>query len=109
MPAYRKLLIGLAAALLAGWISHGPLGQGEAFIDRLESQAKSVVAEAQVPGVNVRMERDPLQRRAILWGPADEFQREGQGQYPGLNDRVRAVPGISGLEWDPTACCAQGS
>ena len=102
MPAYVKLLIGLAVALFAGWISHGPLGRGEAFIDRLEAQAKTVVRAAAIPGVNVRMERDPLQRRAILWGPADEFQKEGQGQFPGLNDRVRAVPGIAGMEWDMT-------
>ena len=102
MPTYAKLLIGLAAALLAGWVSHGPIGRGEAFIDRLEAQAKAVVRDAEIPGVNVRMERAPLTRRAILWGPADDFQKEGQGQFPGLNDRVRAVPGIAAVEWDMT-------
>jgi hypothetical protein len=34
MPKLVKFLIGLAAALAAGWISHGPLGRGEQFIDR---------------------------------------------------------------------------
>ena len=106
MRPYAKFLTGLGVALAAGWVSHGPLGRGEAFIDRLEAQAKAEVREAGVAGVNVRMERDPLGRRAILWGPADEFQREGQGSLPGLNDLVLAVPGVAGIEWDRTACCA---
>ena len=105
MPAYAKFLTGLVAALIAGWVSHGPLGRGEAFIDRVEAAAKAEVRRAEVPGVNVRIERDPLTRKAILWGPADEFQREGQGRLPGLNDRVRAVPGVAGIEWDMTFCC----
>ena len=100
MPAFAKLLIGLAAALLAGWISHGPFGQGEAFIVSLEARAKAEVREAAVPGVDVRFARDPLRREAILSGPANDFQREGQGLFPGLNDRIEAVPGVGGLRWE---------
>ena len=50
--------------------------------------------------VQVRFERNPLRREAILSGHADRFQREGMGQFPGLNDRVRAVPGVSGVRWE---------
>lgn len=100
MPAYGRLLTGLAAALLAGWISHGPLGRGEAFAAKLEAEAKSVVARSEVPGIEVRIARAPLRRRAVLSGEADEFQREGQGLFPGLNDRVRAVPGIAAIAWE---------
>jgi hypothetical protein len=100
MPAFVKLLIGLGAALLAGWISHGPLGQGEAFIASLEARSKAEVREAAVAGVDVRFPRDPLRREAILSGPANDFQREGQGLFPGLNDRVGAVPGVAGLRWE---------
>jgi hypothetical protein len=107
MPAFAKILVGLALALLAGWISHGPLGQGEAFIDSLESRAKAEIREADVPGVDVRFRRDPLERRAILTGPANDFQREGQGLFPGINDRILAIPGVSGVHWDETVCCAQ--
>jgi hypothetical protein len=107
MPDFAKFLIGLCAAVLAGWVSHGPLGQGEAFIDRVEARAKAEIAEAGVPGVEVRFSRDPLQREAVLTGPANDFQREGQGLYPGINDRIRDVPGVSGLRWDEaTECCA---
>lgn len=94
-----KFLIGLAAVLLMGWIYHGPVGNGEALINRLEAQAAAAVAEGEVPGVQVRLARDPLARVATLSGPANDFQREGMGQFPGLNDRVGAIEGISRIEW----------
>lgn len=100
MPAWGKLLIGLAVALAAGWVSHGPLGHGEAFVDNLQVQANAVLAQTQVPGIAVRFDRDPLGRQAILSGPADDFQREGQGQFPGINDRIAAIPGVSGSRWE---------
>ena len=94
-----KFLIGLAAALLVGSIGHGPLGQGEAFIDRLDAQAKAVVKQNEVP-VQVHFSRDPLRREAILSGHADRFQREGLGNFPGINGRVAAIPGVSGVRWE---------
>lgn len=100
MPITLKLLVGLAAALLVGWVAHGPLGQGEKFVGTLQGQANAVLREAAVPGVEVRFSYDPLSRQAILSGPANEFQREGQGLFPGLNDRIRAIPGVSGVRWD---------
>lgn len=99
VSASVKFIIGLAAALLAGWIGHGPLGQGEAFIDRLDAQAKAVIRENELP-IQVRFERSPLRRQAILSGQADQFQREGLGNFPGINRRVAAVPGVSGVRWE---------
>jgi len=100
MSRWTRLLIGLAAALVAGWIAHGPLGQGDAYLDEVEARAKAMVDYAAVPGVSVRMARDPLSRTAILSGPANDFQREGIGQLPGLNGRVAAVSGVSRVRWD---------
>jgi hypothetical protein len=94
-----KFLIGLAAALLSGWISHGPLGQGAAFVDRLDAEAKAVIRQSELP-VQVRFERDPLSRRAILSGQADQFQREGLGNFPGIDGRVAAISGVSGVRWE---------
>ena len=108
MPGYAKFLIGLAAALLAGWISHGPLGQGEAFIAQLEVRATAELRKAELPGVSVRFPRDPLARQAILSGPANDFQREGQGLFPGINDRIGGLPGVSDFRWEESACCAEG-
>ena len=28
------------------------------------------------------------------------------GLLPGINDRIRDVPGVSGLRWDDSDCCA---
>jgi hypothetical protein len=94
-----KFLIGLAVAVVAGFISHGPLGRGAAFIDRLDGAAQAVVTDAGVPGVTVAMQRDPLARKALLSGPADKFQREGQGSLLGLDRLVLSIPGMSRIEW----------
>jgi hypothetical protein len=94
-----KFLIGLAAALLVGWIGHGPLGRGEAFVDRLDAQAKAVIRAWELP-VQVRFEREPLSRTAILSGHIDQFQREGLPNFPGINGRVAAIPGVSGVRWE---------
>lgn len=110
MSPALKFLIGLAAVLLMGWIYHGPLGNGEKLIDRLEAEARAAVAKGEVPGVEVRLGRDPLSRTATLSGPANDYQREGMGQFPGLNDRVLEVEGISGVEWaNPPAPKAGGN
>ncbi len=100
MAAWLKFLIGLGAALATGWISHGPAGRGEAFIDKIEARAKGMVTFAAVPGVSVRFSRDPLSREAIFSGQADEFQRNGQGEFLGLNGRIMLIPGVSGVRWE---------
>jgi hypothetical protein len=95
-----KILIGLIAALLMGWLWHGPGGQGEALIASLESQAKEAAAQTELPGISVRLSRDPLSRTAIVHGPANDLQREGLGSQWGVKDYVRNVPGIAGVRWD---------
>ena len=99
MTAGVKFLTGLAAVLLMGWIHHGPLGNGAALVDRLEAQARIAVAQSEVPGIAVRLGRDPLSRTATLSGPANDFQREGMGEFPGLDDRVSGIEGIAGTRW----------
>jgi OOP family OmpA-OmpF porin len=94
-----KFLIGLVAVVVMGWTYHGPVGNGEALVNRLEAQAQAAVAASEIPGVQIRLGRDPLSRAATLSGPANDFQREGMGGYPGLNGRVGAVEGISRIEW----------
>ena len=99
MPGKAKLLIGVAAALLAGWIFHGPFGRGETYASRLEAQAQAVVTEAELTEVRARVDRAPLARRILMSGPANEFQREGQGYFPGLNDRIGGLRGIAAIQW----------
>jgi hypothetical protein len=109
MSPVVKFLIGLAAVLLMGWASHGPLGNGERLLASLEAQARTEIEASQVPGVEVRMQRNPMARVAILSGPANDFQREGMGQFPGINGRISAIEGIERIEWaGPPAQRAEG-
>lgn len=99
MSPLVKFLIGFSAVTAMGWLHHGPLGNGEALVSRLEGEAKAAVAKTELPGIDVRIGRDPLTRFATLSGPADAFQREGRGSLKGLNDRVLDVEGVSGVRW----------
>ena len=107
MSPKLKLLIGLSAALVAGWISHGPVGRGEAFAASLDAKANEAIRSAELPGVRARMQRDPIARVVVMTGNANDFQREGMGQLPGINDRIGAIPGIASIRWDDTDCCAR--
>jgi hypothetical protein len=99
MPPILKAILGLLAALAAAGISHGPLGRGEALVDRLDRDARAGVARADVPGISVRLGRDPLDRNAILSGAANDLQREGLGSQEGISDYVRDVEGIGTVRW----------
>ena len=103
-----KIAIGLVAVLVMGWIFIGPAGRGDVFVDGLETQARAAVTQAELPGIQVRMKRDPLARVALLSGPANDLQREGLGSQMGINDYVRAVPGIASVHWDDDKSPAGG-
>lgn len=94
-----KILVGLVLALLIGWIWHGPVGNGERLVAGLESRARENVARTELPGIVVRLSRDPLARVATLSGPANDLQREGLGSQMGISDFVREVDGISDVRW----------
>lgn len=99
MPPILKATMGLLAALAAAWIWHGPLGHGQALVDRLERDARAQVARSWLPGIRVRLDRDPLGRNATLSGPANDLQREGLGSGQGISDYVREVEGIGTVRW----------
>jgi hypothetical protein len=99
MAPLLKATIGLFLALAAAWIWHAPLGHGERLIDRLQSGAEEEVARTELPGIKVRVSRDPLARVATLGGNANDLQREGLGSQKGVSDYVRDVPGISDVRW----------
>jgi len=94
-----KFLIGLVAALLIGWIWHGPLGNGQRLVDGLEAQAREKVAGTELPGLRVELSRDPLARVAMLSGPANRLQREGLGSQKGVSDLVRDIEGLGSVRW----------
>jgi hypothetical protein len=99
MGPVTKLLIGLAAVLLLGWINYGPLGHGKDFIALREAEARAVIAETNLTNIKVELARNPLRRAATLSGPADDFQRNGMGSFKGLTQRVADVRGIARVRW----------
>lgn len=99
MSPTKSIAIGLLAVLLLGWLWEGPLGNGERFVDRLEHEAKAIVVDTGVAGVSVNLQRSPLARSATLSGPADDFQRNGQGVQKGLTELVGDVPGMGPVGW----------
>jgi hypothetical protein len=98
-----KIAIGLAVALLAGWLHHGPYGGGERFVNALDARAQLRLKAAPVPGVTASMQRDPLARIVQLSGQADSFQKNGLQDYPGINQRMEGIPGVSGIRWNGEA------
>ena len=103
MSRWLKLLIGLVFTLAVVWLSYGPLGRGAAYADLLQSRAEFVLRGGEVPNVQARIARSPISRTVILCGPANDFQRGGLNDYPGLDGRMLLIGGISRVVWDPPA------
>lgn len=103
MNRWTKIAIGLAVALLAGWLHHGPYGGGDRFLNALEARAQVRLRAAQLPGVTAGMQRDPLARVVHLRGQANDFQKNGLNDYAGINERMRTIPGVSGIRWNGEA------
>jgi hypothetical protein len=122
MSRWLKLLIGLLATLLVAWLSYGPLGQGAAFVDRLEADARNVVAQVKRDNnlpvvIAVRMSREPLSRVAVLSGTDNAYLRCGSASFirdngdchvgprdsdvPGFSQYVERIPGMGGVRWTP--------
>jgi hypothetical protein len=113
MLRWHKLLIGLVLTLLVGWLSYGPLGAGNSYIDLLQQRADFVLRISEVPGVQAKIGRSPLSRTVFMCGRTDQFQRDGtlgwQGgasDLPGLDGRMLSVGGIGSVVWDPAAPAA---
>jgi hypothetical protein len=100
MKPVRKALAGLFAVLAASWVWHGPMGRGETYVAGLERQARAVVAEGGLSGIRLRLDRAPIARNATFSGLANDFQRRGMLDEPGLVGRVDAIPGIARVRWD---------
>lgn len=89
----RLMLLGMAATVAAAGLWHGPLGAGDRFADRVDVIAKQTMAYNLVPQINAVMQRQPLARRVLLSGQADEFQRIESLRI--MDD----IPGIIDVRW----------
>lgn len=92
-----SLLLGVAAVAAATWIWHGPLGAGERFAQGIDGRARTMLDHFEMYHVEAHMERNPLRRRVILSGPADDFQRRE------IQREVMAQPGVAEAVWSPSS------
>jgi len=85
--------IGIVVGFSALW--HGPLGAGERLARQVESDARRRLDADEMYQIQAHFQRDPLSRRLVLSGPADDFQRSE------LVRRLDEVPGVLEVRWDP--------
>jgi hypothetical protein len=86
--------IGVAGALAGAALWHGVGGAGERFAATVEQQARQVLVNYEMTGVQARVQRSPLARTVILSGPADDFQRRELARI------MEIVPGVATARWD---------
>lgn len=83
-----------ALATLAGAAAwHWPLGAAERFANQVERNSRVVLVDWEMTQVHAQLHRDPLTRRLMLSGPADDFQRSE------LVRIMSGVPGVSTATW----------
>ena len=97
MTRFRILMLGIAASLAFTALWHGPLGAGDRMAARAEVIARRTLDYYELPMIQARMERQPMSRRIVLSGPADNFQR---GELVRIMDQI---PGILEATWDPAS------
>ena len=91
----RNLILALGVAAVLGETSiwHGPLGAADRLTAKVETTARAELRHLEMAPVSARLERDPLRRRLVLSGPADDFQ------HSELVRIMDEIPGVSGVRW----------
>ena len=95
MRPRTTLLLGALFTVGFATLWHGPLGAGERLVRHAESSARATLLKYELPMIQATMQRDPLSRRLVLRGPADDFQRSE------LVRILDGTPGVLEVRWDP--------
>ena len=88
------VLPGMVLALAAAATWHGPLGAANRFTIAVEKASRESLVSWEMAQILGRLHRDPLSRRLLLSGPADDFQRSELVRILGT------VPGVSRATWN---------
>jgi hypothetical protein len=98
--AYRKrsrrviaLAAGLAAAMLLTALWHGPFGAADRFAAKVNRGVHQTLVYYEMNQISGHLHRDPLTRRVLLSGVADDFQRSELVRY------MNQVPGVGSTSW----------
>ena len=97
MRRFPVLASGIAAVIAVTWAWHSPLGAGERFAAQVEAAARTQLDHDEMTRVQARLERDPLSRRLVLSGPADDFQRAE------IKRRMEEIAGVGEAVWSPSS------
>jgi hypothetical protein len=87
--------VALTIALAALW--HGPVGAAGRFASEVDQTIRKTIVFWEIPQVDGHLHRGPLTRRAMLSGPADDYQRSE------LVRIIGEVPGVSSATWSSDA------
>jgi hypothetical protein len=87
------IAIGVALAVAAAGVWHGPLGAADRFAANIDRTARAVLVDWEMGQVQARLARGPLTRRLMLSGPADDFQR---GELVRI---MSTIPGVTSATW----------
>ena len=90
---YLPIVIGVLAAITLAGLWHGPAGAADRFTAEVERRIRQTIVYWEIPQVSGHLHHGPLTRRAILSGPADDFQRSE------LVRLIGEVPGVSSAGW----------
>lgn len=89
----RFVWIGLALSIAGAALWHGPLGAADRFSSEVERTAQAVLIDWEMSQAQAQLHHDPLTRRLMLSGPADDFQRAE------LVRMMSTIPGVSSATW----------
>lgn len=88
-----RLAAGLALTLVLAALWHGPAGGADRFQARVEGEIRQMLVHYEMTQVTARLHQQPLTRRVMLSGRADDFQRQG------LVELMDQVPGVEDATW----------
>jgi hypothetical protein len=102
LVAFRReqvliLVIAAAIAIAGAFAWHGPAGAADRFASTVEDSARQRLVDWEMPQVQAHLHRNPLTRRLLLSGPADDFQQSE------LVRIMSDVPGVSRATWSGSA------
>ena len=121
MNRNQALGLGIAATLAASLLWHGPGGAGARLGKLLDHETRIMLDNYEMQFIGARIQHDPLTRRMVLDGPADNFQRAeikrmtetlpgvATAHWTGSGDRTRQSPVLLEVAIMALACFAAGA
>lgn len=88
-----KLATGVAASIALAALWHGPLGGADQFETKVNRGIRATLVYYEMTQVTAHLHHDPLTRRVLLSGPADDFQSSE------LVRLMEELPGVSSARW----------